>query len=120
MHTTHACRVISCCTNDTNPLHRKTCFFSVKTTTKEILNPVQVRQILESDFSEGKTNEQPISQDDRKFIRKVEQGIRQRQDGHYEMPLPFREEEPSMPNNKSLALHRLAKLKTRLENNEQY
>jgi hypothetical protein len=73
MHTTHACRVISRCTNDTNPSHRKTCLFSVKTTTKEILNPVQVRQILESDFSEGKTNEQPISQDDRKFIRKVEQ-----------------------------------------------
>ena len=120
MHTTHACRVIPRCTNDTNPSYRKTCFFSVKTTTKEILNPVQVRQILESDFSEGKTNEQPISQDDRKFIRKVEQGIRQRQDGHYEMPLPFREEEPNMPNNKSLALHRLAKLKTRLENNEQY
>ena len=73
MHTTHAYRVISRCTNDTNPSHRKTCLFSVKTTTKEILNPVQVRQILESDFSEGKTNEQPISQDDRKFIRKVEQ-----------------------------------------------
>jgi hypothetical protein len=36
------------------------------------------------------------------------------------MPLPFREEEPKMPNNKFLALHRLAKLKTRLENNEQY
>ena len=35
------------------------------------------------------------------------------------MPLPFREE-PDMPNNKSFALHRLAKLKTRLENNEQY
>jgi hypothetical protein len=67
---------------------------------------------LDSDFSEGKTNEQPISQDDRKFIRKVEQGIRQRQAGHYEMPLPLREEEPNMPNNKSLALHRLAKLKT--------
>jgi hypothetical protein len=79
-----------------------------------------VKQILESDFSEGKTNEQPISQDDMKFIRKVEQGIRKRQDGHYEMLVPFCQEEPKMPNNKSLALHRLAKLKTRLENNEQY
>jgi hypothetical protein len=36
------------------------------------------------------------------------------------MPLPFREEEPNMPNNKFLALHQLAKLKTRVENNEQY
>ena len=36
------------------------------------------------------------------------------------MPLPFREEEPNMPNNKFLALHRQAKLKTRVENNEQY
>ena len=75
---------------------------------------------MESDFSERKSAEQPMSLDDKKFMQKMKQGIRQGNDGHYEMPLPFRDEEPRMSNNRSLAMHRLAKLKTRLENDEQY
>ena len=82
--------------------------------------PAQVRQMMEVDFSERKSTEQPMSLDDKKFMQKMKQGIRQEEDGHYEMPLPFREEEPRMPNNRSLAMHRLAKLKIRLENDEQY
>ena len=117
-HITH--RVISQSVTDTNLQYQKPCHYSIKTTVKEVINPVQVRQMMESDFSERNTTEQPMSQDDRKFMLKMEQGICQRDDGHYEMPLPFCEEEPKMPNNKSLALHRFAKLKTRLENDEQY
>jgi hypothetical protein len=55
--------------------------------------------MMESDFSKGRTGEQPMSQKNRKFIQKMELGIGQRSDGHYEMPLPFREEEPKLPNN---------------------
>ena len=79
-----------------------------------------MRQMMESDFSERKSTEQPMSLDDKKFMQKMKQGIRQGNDGHYEMPLPFRDEEPRMLDNRSLAMHRLAKLKTRLENDEQY
>ena len=61
-----------------------------------------------------------MSQDDRKFLLKMEQGAYQGADGHYVMPLPFREVTPTMPNNKSLALHRSNKLRTRLENDEKY
>jgi hypothetical protein len=50
----------------------------------------------------------------------MEQGVRQREDGHNEMPLPFRKESPVMPNNKSIALHRLTKLRTRMETNKRY
>lgn len=74
---------------------------------------------MELDFSE-RSAEQPMSQDDKKFLSIMEQGIRQREDGHYELPLPFREEGPVLPNNKALALHRLNKLQTRLENNKKY
>ncbi len=118
VHVTH--RIISRVSDNTSPLNAKICHFSIKTTTKEIINPTQVREMMESDFSERRTGEQPMSQEDRKFIQKMEQGIHQRSDGHYEMPLPFREEEPKLPNNKSQALHRLNKLKTRMENDEQY
>lgn len=61
-----------------------------------------------------------MSQDDKKFLMKMEQGVRQREDGHYEMPLPFRKESPVMPNNKSIALHRLTKLQTHMETNKKY
>ena len=50
----------------------------------------------------------------------MERETRQREDGHYGMPLPFRQERPVLPNNKPLVLHRLRKLQTRLENNKRY
>ena len=117
-HFTH--RVTSRTITHSSSSQQKTCYFSTKTFAKEIINPVQVKQMMESDFSERSSNEQPISQDNRRFMLKMEQGIPQREDGHYEMPLPFREEAPKLPNNKPLALHRLTKLKTRLERDEQY
>ena len=50
----------------------------------------------------------------------MEEGIRQTADGHYEMPVPFRGNTPKLPNNKTLALRRLVKLKTRMENDTNY
>ncbi len=118
VHVTH--RIMSRCPGDVDVSCPKTCYFSVRTTVKEVITPNQIRQMMESDFSERRTTELPMSLDDKKFILKMENGIRQREDGHYEMPLPFREEAPKMPNNRALVLHRLERLKTRLENNVQY
>ena len=117
-HVTH--RTVTRSASDLNVFDSKTCYFTLRTTAKELINPVQVRQMMESDFSERKSAEQPMSLDDKKFMEKMKQGIRQGNDGHYEMPLPFPDEKPRMSNNRSLAMHRLAKLKTRLENDEQY
>ena len=50
----------------------------------------------------------------------MEQNAYQGEDGHNVMPLPFRESTPKIVNNKSLALHRLSKLGTCLENDENY
>ena len=117
-HVTH--RTVTRSASDFNVFDSKTCYFTFRTTAKELINPVQLRQMMESDFSERKSAEQPMSLDDKKFMQKMKQGIRLGNDGHYEMPLPFCDEEPRMSNNRSLAMHRLAKLKTRLENDEQY
>ena len=74
----------------------------------------------EMDFSEKSADRQgTLSQDDLQFL-KMEEGIRQTADGHYEMPLPFRGNTPKLPNNKPLALRRLNKLKTRMENDVKY
>ena len=105
---------------EVNPSHgRRMCHFALKTQVKEILNPSQVAKMFEQDFHETKDN-QALSHDDRKFIQKVKDGIHQRVDGHYELPLPLRDERMKLPNNKELAQSRLKKLKGRLGNDKAY
>ena len=53
-------------------------------------------------------------------MKKVKEGIYQRDDGHYEMPLPFRESVVKLPNNKEMALNLLDKLKRRLNHDSKY
>ena len=99
---------------------KKTCHFALKTHTKEILSPVQVKRMFELDFSEINTEEQTLSYEDRKFIKKTTEGVHQRSDGHYELPLSFKKEPIILPNNKQVALHRLSKLKRRLKTDGRY
>lgn len=99
---------------------RKMCHFVLKTHVKEILNPAQVNRMFELDFGETKTEVHPLSYEDRSFMSKVSKGIHQRRDGHYEMPLPFKQEPITLPDNKGVALNRLIKLKRRLKTDSKY
>ena len=72
---------------------RKQVQVAVRTSIKEIITPYQVAKLMEADFSE-KFDGKMLSQDDRKFIKIMQEGIRQRKDHHYEMPLPFRTIQP--------------------------
>lgn len=76
--------------------------------------------MFELDFSERLADTCILSQEGKTFLRKLEEGIHQRTDGHYEMPLPFHDDMPSLPNNKSLALCRLHKLGQRFEGDTKY
>lgn len=60
--------------------------------TKEVLNPLSVRRMFGQDFSEGKKVDKPLSQEDKQFLKKTGDSIHLTEDGHYEMPLPFRED----------------------------
>ena len=84
------------------------------------VTPSDIIKILESDFADTKNEDKCVSQNDLQFIRILEEGIHQREDNHYEMPLPFRKAHPELPNNKKLALLRLGHLKKKLSNNPQY
>ncbi|XP_053403186.1 uncharacterized protein LOC128558291 [Mercenaria mercenaria] len=55
-----------------------------------------------------------LSQEDQLFVSKLSKGICF-QDGHYVMPLPFKETDPVLPNNKSVALKRVKSLRQRLK-----
>ena len=100
--------------------NQKMCYFALKTHTKEILTPVQVNRMFELDCTERKAEERSFSYEDRRFLSKVNVAIHQRCDGHYEMPLPFKQESIMLPNKKEVALKRLNKLKGRLKSDSKY
>lgn len=50
----------------------------------------------------------------------MEEGITIKADSHCEMPLPFKEGRPSLPDNRKCAEHRLRCLKRRFEKDKQY
>ena len=96
------------------------CTFQVVKQIKEVINPQQVRHMIELDFSKRNDDSSPISLDDTKFLDQLKNGICKTQNGHYEMPLPFRTEMPELPNNKTFALRRLQGLKARLQKDQRY
>ena len=99
---------------------RRICHLALRAKVKEIMNPSMFNQMFELDFSERRKEEQPLSYEDKMFIKKVKKGIHQREDGHYEIPLPFKDDEVKLLNNKSQALSRLSKLKQRFLRERKY
>lgn len=67
-----------------------------------------VLKALELDFNERNYEDNYVSQDDVRFIQLLSDNIKQEEDGHYQMPLPFKGDNlPLLPNNKRLATVRL-------------
>ncbi|XP_078380267.1 uncharacterized protein LOC144663229 [Oculina patagonica] len=94
--------------------------FVLKTKVKEFLCPAQVNKMFEFDFNERSKEEQAFSFQDRQFLEIMSSNIHHREDSHYELPLPLKDQTLQMPNNKELALNRLGKLKQRLKRDRRY
>ena len=110
-------RIVTQEVGDPKRLHSK---FVINAQAKEILNLFQVREMLELDFSERNDQEQALSQQDRRFLKIVTEGIHRREDGRYEMPLPLKDPNVRLPNNKEMALYRLKNLTRRFASDEIY
>ncbi|KAK3085303.1 hypothetical protein FSP39_001304 [Pinctada imbricata] len=93
--------------------------FSVRNKLKEVFNPTDIIRMMEADFNEGGSTNKSLSHDDRKFLSIIEKGIH-KSEGHYEMPLPFRDEMPRVRNNEEMALGRLQHLKKRFLRDRHY
>lgn len=76
--------------------------------------------MFESDFSERASEDCCMSQEDLHFLAKMKIDIRLNDDGHYEMPLPFKTERPNLPTNKACVVHCLKCLERRLKSDMQY
>ena len=86
------------------------CHLAFKTQVKEILCSSHINKMFELNLTD-RAQEQVLSYDDRVFMKKIKEGIHQSSDGHYEIPLPFKEDVIKLASNKKLALNRLRKLK---------
>lgn len=74
---------------------------------------------MQSDFSERAEEEKSLSFEDPKSLKIVREGIHQRENGQFEMPLPLRNKNLKLPNNKELPFSRLTKLR-RLTSDDQF
>ncbi|XP_073728111.1 uncharacterized protein [Misgurnus anguillicaudatus] len=90
-------------------------------TTKEMptLTPLEAIHVLESDFKDVATDNATVSQEDIMFLDKLREGINKNAQGHYEMPLPFKQR-PFLPDNRELAIVRLNHLSRKFSKEEKY
>ncbi|XP_070203690.1 uncharacterized protein [Littorina saxatilis] len=85
--------------------------------TKEATNE-QLIKMMEQDFA--CPNEQPLSQEDHRFIKILTENTKVNDEGHYELPLPFKQDDPKLPNNRHVALRRLMNLKRRFQKDDHH
>lgn len=91
--------------------------FSLRTKVKELISS-DILKLMEQDLVDPMLNS-AYSQEDKRFLSILEEGIKFK-DGHYELPLPFRDGSPSVSNNKSIALRRLKSLTRRFEKDAKF
>ena len=77
-----------------------------------------IRQMFEQEFPDDADSSLAPSIDDLKWKRRVDSTLCVLEDGHWEIGLPFREEDFNLPNNRVQALQRLNSLKRRLAKSE--
>lgn len=92
-----------------------------RVTIKELppVTPADALKVLESDFKDDNKDEKAVSQDDILFLNTLKERIYKNSEGHYEMPLPFKER-PHLPDNKQMAKVRLEHLKGKLSKDQKY
>nr|XP_054749454.1 uncharacterized protein LOC129254932 [Lytechinus pictus] len=81
--------------------------------------PKEIIGLLEADFAEDKSPDKACSQNDLQFLKHLETNIVQCEDGHLQMPLPFKTR-PNLPSNKRLATVRFEHLHRKLKKDEAY
>ena len=87
---------------------------------KEEVPSKEIIKILESDFPEKRNEETKLSQEDMRFLDILRSESKHDYEGYMQMPLPFKTENPVLPDNKNVALKRLWCLKKRLQRDEEY
>ena len=87
---------------------------------KEVMTPSTIKRMFEQDFSDTQETNPGMSQEDLKFMKITSGGIHKAGNGHYEVPLPLRDENVHLPCNRKLAEARLKQLSRRFKIDSKY
>ncbi|XP_066302034.1 uncharacterized protein [Branchiostoma lanceolatum] len=79
----------------------------------------QLTEYFNNDFSETREDKKEMSVEDKRFMNIVSKGTN-KNNGHYQVPLPFKNGRPKLPNNKQVALQRAQHLKRKMMRNESF
>ena len=97
--------------------------FATKHYTKDITSPQQVREMMQLDYSELHYTrsipgtEKSESVEDKRFCNTLTANIHKNEKGNWEMPLPFKTDNVTLPNNRDQCLKRLLGIKRKLLKN---
>ena len=75
-----------------------------------------LKEMYENEFNESNSEKKALSREDELFLQTMENGLR-KENGHYILPLPFRNTHVKLPDNRDQAIRRLHSLKRRLQLN---
>ena len=93
--------------------HQKRSHFAFRSQVRKV-SPLEVLKVLEPDCREtGRENETSLPMQDQQLV-KMSEGLRQRDNGHFEMSRPLKNDKMFLPNNKTMALQRPKRLKAKL------
>ncbi|XP_066270881.1 uncharacterized protein [Branchiostoma lanceolatum] len=79
----------------------------------------QLTEYFNKYFSETREDKKEMSVEDKKFMNIVSKGTN-KNNGHYQVPLPFKNGRPKLPNNKQVALQRAQHLRRKMMRNESF
>ena len=91
---------------------------------KDMTSPKEIKEMMQLDYNElhyGRNvrgTEQTESAEDMRFNKILTEGIHKNAQGNWEMPLPFKADEKSLPNNWEYCLTRLLSLKKKMQKDE--
>ena len=90
-----------------------------RTQTKEVVLPRQILGVLESDFKDVGQGV-GMSVDDKRFLNIMKSNVKIDSEGHYVLPLPFKDRNVELYNNRSVAEKRLYHLKAKFDRDPNY
>ena len=103
-------------TNDVATHH-----FAIANTVKECVITSQLNEMYMHDFNEVQPEKKALSGEDIEFLRQMDEGIMKEDNGHYGLPLPFRNLNVNMPNNRAQAVSRAeGSLKKRMKGDQKF
>ena len=84
----------------------------------EILDKMYNEEFAEVSFT-GSKKKREMLQHDMRFMKILDEGAKLK-DGHYQIPLSFKQEDVRLPCNTYQTAHRLSYLKRKFDNNEEF